>query len=112
MESFLIHTDIQKKWIRKFKKIESEFKARAAENDIQSRFPYENIEWLIKEGYTKLTLPVEYGGEGATIEDMVILQSYLGTIDGATALSRVAFECNWSIVRATYVDTINVRFLC
>ena len=49
MESFLIHTDIQKKWIRKFKKIESEFKARAAENDIQSRFPYENIEWLIKE---------------------------------------------------------------
>ena len=36
MESFLIHTDIQKKWIRKFKKIESEFKARAAENDIQS----------------------------------------------------------------------------
>lgn len=58
---FLIHTDIQKKWIRKFKKIESEFKARAAENDIQSRFPYENIEWLIKEGYTKLTLPVEYG---------------------------------------------------
>ena len=50
MESFLIHTDIQKKWIRKFKKIESEFKARAAENDIQSRFPYENIEWLIKEG--------------------------------------------------------------
>ncbi|MCG2451770.1 acyl-CoA dehydrogenase family protein [Staphylococcus epidermidis] len=87
MESFLIHTDIQKKWIRKFKKIESEFKARAAENDIQSRFPYENIEWLIKEGYTKLTLPVEYGGEGATIEDMVILQSYLGTIDGATALS-------------------------
>ena len=38
MESFLIHTDIQKKWIRKFKKIESEFKARAAENDIQSRF--------------------------------------------------------------------------
>lgn len=32
-------------------------------------------------------MPVEYGGEGATIEDMVILQSYLGTIDGATALS-------------------------
>ena len=28
MESFLIHTDIQKKWIRKFKKIESEFKGR------------------------------------------------------------------------------------
>ena len=29
-----------------------------------------------KEGYGKLTLPKEYGGEGATIEDMVILQSF------------------------------------
>ncbi|MEJ7545742.1 acyl-CoA dehydrogenase, partial [Staphylococcus hominis] len=28
-----------------------------------------------------------YGGEGATIEDMVVLQTYLGSIDGATALS-------------------------
>ena len=36
---------------------------------------------------------VEYGGEGATIEDMVILQSYLGTIDGATAfIYRVALS--------------------
>lgn len=34
-----------------------------------------------------MTLPKAYGGEGATIEDMVILQSYLGAIDGATALS-------------------------
>ena len=34
-----------------------------------------------------LTLPKSYGGEGATIEDMVVLQSYLGAIDGATALS-------------------------
>lgn len=35
----------------------------------------------------KINFTKEYGGEGATIEDMVILQSYLGSIDGATALS-------------------------
>ena len=85
--SFLITTEIQRKWIEKFKVIEDTFKAKAEYNDQHSQFPYKNIEWLIKEGYGKLTLPKAYGGEGATIEDMVILQSFLGELDGATALS-------------------------
>lgn len=85
--SFLITNDIQKKWIKKFKSIEDTFKAKANHNDKHCEFPYSNIEWLIKEGYGKLTLPKKYGGEGATVEDMVILQSFLGEIDGATALS-------------------------
>lgn len=85
--SFLITTEIQRKWIEKFKVIGDTFKAKAEYNDQHSQFPYKNIEWLIKEGYGKLTLPKEYGGEGATIEDMVILQSFLGELDGATALS-------------------------
>ena len=87
VQSFLVRTEIQKRWVAKFKQVEDIFKQRAAENDIQGQFPFENIKWLVDEGYTKLTLPKEYGGEGATIEDMVILQSYLGAIDGATALS-------------------------
>lgn len=85
--SFLITTEIQRKWIEKFKVIGDIFKAKAEYNDQHSQFPYKNIEWLIKEGYGKLTLPKAYGGEGATIEDMVILQSFLGELDGATALS-------------------------
>ena len=85
--SALIHTDIQEKWIAKLDTVKTQFKEKAEYNDIHSRFPYENIEWLVKEGYTLLTLPKAYGGEGATVEDMVILQSYLGSIDGATALS-------------------------
>lgn len=86
-QSFLVQSEIQHKWIKKFKTIEEQFKSYAEQNDIASRFPFENIEWLINEGYTLLTLPKEYGGEGATIEDMVILQTYLAEIDGATALS-------------------------
>lgn len=62
--------------LKKFKSIENTFKARANHNDKHSEFPYSNIEWLIKEGYGKLTLPKKYGGEGATVEDMVILQSF------------------------------------
>lgn len=86
-DSFLINSEIQRKWIKKFQTIEDTFKERAAYNDIHSSFPFKNIEWLVNEGYSLLTLPVEYGGEGATIEDMVVLQSYLGSLDGATALS-------------------------
>ncbi len=85
--SALIHTEIQEKWIAKLDTVKDDFRARAEYNDIHSHFPYENIKWLVNEGYTLLTLPKAYGGEGATIEDMVILQSYLGLIDGATALS-------------------------
>lgn len=87
LESGLIHTDIQRKWLDKLKDVKEDFQSHAQYNDIHSRFPYENIEWLVKEGYTLLTVPKAYGGEGATIEDMVIIQSYLGSIDGATALS-------------------------
>ena len=82
VQSFLVRTEIQKRWIQKFKEVEDIFKERATENDKKRNF-HKNIEWLIQEGYTKLTLPKAYGGEGATIEDMVILQSYLGAIDGA-----------------------------
>lgn len=87
LDSFLISSDIQRKWIEKFKTIEDTFKQRAAKEDIDSKFPFDNIKWLVEEGYSVLTLPKSYGGEGATIEDMVVLQSYLGAIDGATALS-------------------------
>ncbi|MCE5038644.1 acyl-CoA dehydrogenase family protein [Staphylococcus auricularis] len=85
--SALIHSDIQQKWIEKLDGVKATFQERAEYNDLNSRFPYENIEWLVNEGYTLLTLPKAYGGEGATVEDMVVIQSYLGSIDGATALS-------------------------
>ena len=87
MKSVLIQTDIQREWIQKLEAQREEFQSYAQSNDEQSRFPYENIQWLVDSGYTQLTLPKAYGGAGATIEDMVVLQSVLGSIDGATALS-------------------------
>ncbi|UXR82185.1 acyl-CoA dehydrogenase family protein [Staphylococcus sp. IVB6214] len=87
MRSVLVQTEIQREWIQKLEQQREEFQSYAQSNDEQSRFPYENIQWLVDSGYTQLTLPKEYGGAGATIEDMVVLQSVLGSIDGATALS-------------------------
>lgn len=86
-ESVLIHSAIQRRWIEKFNAAKEQLQAYSDYNDQHTRLPYENIEWLVNEGYTLLTLPKSYGGEGATVEDMVILQSHLATIDAATALA-------------------------
>ena len=67
VQSFLVRTEIQKRWIQNLKKWKIYLK-NATENDKKRNF-HKNIEWLIQEGYTKLTLPKAYGGEGATIED-------------------------------------------
>ncbi|MBF7016424.1 acyl-CoA dehydrogenase family protein [Staphylococcus durrellii] len=85
--SAMIHSEIQKKWIKKLESVKDQFQRNADYNDRHAEFPYKNIQWLIDEGYTLISLPKKYGGEGGTIEDMVILQTYLGSIDGATALS-------------------------
>ena len=82
-----IKTEFQQKWINKIENHKEALQKHAEENDLHSKFPYENINWLIKEGYTITVLPKSYGGEGATPEDVIILQETLGKIDGATALS-------------------------
>ncbi|WP_210619973.1 acyl-CoA dehydrogenase family protein [Mammaliicoccus lentus] len=82
-----IKTEFQQKWINKIENHKEDLQKHAEENDLHSKFPYENINWLIKEGYTKIVLPKSYGGEGATPEDVIILQETLGRIDGPTALS-------------------------
>ncbi|UEX90543.1 acyl-CoA dehydrogenase family protein [Staphylococcus ratti] len=87
MQSVLIQSDIQREWVKKLESQREMFESCAHQNDQTATFPYKNIQWLIDSGYTQLTLPKAYGGGGATIEDMVILQTVLGSIDGATALS-------------------------
>ena len=85
LDSFLISSDIQRKWIEKFKTIEDTFKQRAAKKILTH--PFDNIKWLVEEGYSVLTLPKSYGGEGATIEDMVVLIVSWSHRWRATALS-------------------------
>ena len=102
----LISSDIQRKWIEKFKTIEDTFKQKSSKEDIDSKFPFDNIKWLVEEGYSVLTLPKSYGGEGATIEDMVVLQSYLGAIDGAhsTIYGLASKRCR-AIISTAYVES-------
>lgn len=80
-------TNIQNKWLDKLKEKEIAFKNTAAEIDEHARFPKENIQSLVDLGYTKITLPSEYGGEGLGVYDLVLFQETLASYDPNTSLS-------------------------
>lgn len=82
-----IENTFQKEWLEKLMSHEEAFKSHSKENDEQVRFPKENIKTLVDIGYTKLTLPKEYGGEGISVRDMVLFQETIASFDGATGLA-------------------------
>lgn len=87
MKDLFIKNDIQKKWLENLYKKEADFKSRSAETDELAKFPKENIQELVQMGYTSLTLPKEYGGEGLRVYDMVLFQETIASFDAATGLS-------------------------
>lgn len=77
----------QQEWLHRLGILEEKFKDKSAEIDELSVFPKENVEDLVKLGYTSITLPKRYGGEGLSVYDMVLLQETLASFDANTALS-------------------------
>jgi alkylation response protein AidB-like acyl-CoA dehydrogenase len=59
---------------------------RAPVNDPASVFPLENYPLLHDTGYLRLALPARYGGDGASVFDMVLAQEILARGDASTAL--------------------------
>ena len=68
-------------------KLSSDFSTRAAEIDETGSFPFENINDLVKSGYTSLTIPAKFGGKGINLLDLIQLQEKIAEGDGATSLS-------------------------
>lgn len=62
------------------------FHARADTHDRDGTFPHANYRDLHTRGYLRLAVPVAYGGDGASIYEMVLAQEHLARGDGATAL--------------------------
>lgn len=87
MHNIFIKNEKQQEWLHHLAGLEEKFKSKSAEIDELSIFPKENIEDLVKLGYTSITLPKEYGGEGLSVYDMVLLQETLASYDANTALS-------------------------
>ena len=87
MNNLFVKTANQRKWIDRLKKNETEFHKRGIIADDLAIFPEENIHDLVKMGYSSITLPKAYGGEGLKVYDMVLFQETLASIDPSTALS-------------------------
>lgn len=86
-KELFIKNEQQRIWLEKLAQLEQDFKSRSGEIDEENRFPIENVQTLREIGYTKVTLPTKYGGEGLNIYDMLLLQETLASFDGSTALS-------------------------
>ncbi|MFD2371593.1 acyl-CoA dehydrogenase family protein [Brevibacillus sp. GCM10020057] len=63
------------------------FAERAPLHDREGSFPFENFQDLKDAGYVALTVPREYGGEGISLYELLLIQEQLGRGDGSTALS-------------------------
>ena len=87
LKRLFIKTNFQKEWMDKLFQQEKDFQNRSKETDEKATFPKENVQALIRMGYTKLPLPKEYGGEGISITDMVLFQETISSFDGATGLA-------------------------
>ncbi|MFC7685007.1 acyl-CoA dehydrogenase family protein [Ureibacillus sp. GCM10028918] len=86
-QKLLIKTKIQSEWLEKLLPLKEAFRSHSREIDEQSKFPSENIQSLVDLGYTKLTLPKEYGGEGISVTEMIFLQETIASFDGTTGLT-------------------------
>jgi alkylation response protein AidB-like acyl-CoA dehydrogenase len=60
---------------------------RAAGYDRSGAFPHENWQDLIRCGYTKMTVPVGYGGGGADLDTLCRAQQVLAAACGSTAFA-------------------------
>lgn len=56
-------------------------RASAVERDLEHRLPHEEIAWLREAGFTRLRLPREHGGAGATLPELFGLLIELGAAD-------------------------------
>ena len=87
MKELFIKTEQQRFWLEQLASIANPIKEKAREVDEQSRFPFEAHNLLLQIGYPKLTLPREYGGEGISVYDMVLIQETLASYDENASLS-------------------------
>jgi len=71
---------------------------RAAEVDKSEQYPWHNVEELTKAGFMGMTIPTEYGGQGLTFLDAVLVVEQMAKVCGVTA--RIVVEANMGAVSA------------
>jgi alkylation response protein AidB-like acyl-CoA dehydrogenase len=94
LESVTFHDDYlrglslrQLELIDRAKTLAARFARRAASHDNDGSFPSENFIELKQEGFLDLTRPCEFGGQGADILDLCLMQYQLARGCASTALT-------------------------
>ena len=64
------------------------FHERAKTHDLDGTFPQENYAGLHEQGFLRLVIPKEYGGDGAPLYDLVMAMDHLSRGDGGTGLAQ------------------------
>lgn len=78
------------------------FSERADQHDVEGSFPFENFAELKDAGYLKLTVPKEFGGDGISLYQLLLIQERLARGDGSTALAvgwHMAIMLNLGVTR-------------
>jgi len=71
---------------------------RAAEVDRTEAYPWDNVETLRQAGFMGMTLPTEYGGQGLSYLDAVLVVEEMAKVCGVTA--RIVVEANMGAIGA------------
>lgn len=69
---------------------------RAKQHDIDQEYPWDNIESLTQEGFMGMTVPKQYGGQGLSFMDTVIVVEEMAKVCGVTG--RIVVEGNMGAI--------------
>lgn len=75
-----------------------EFAAKAAEIDRSEKYPHDNVAALKAAGFIGHTIPTEYGGNGGSFFETVLIVEEMARVCGATA--RIVVEANMGAISA------------
>lgn len=82
-----VRTARQEQFVRLAAELAGEFAETAAVHDRENTFPYDHFVRIRESGYSRLTVPEAFGGEGASLTETLLAQERLAQGDGATALA-------------------------
>lgn len=71
---------------------------QAAEVDRSEQYPWDNVKLLTEAGFMGMTIPVEYGGQGASYLDVTLVVEEMAKVCGVTG--RIVVEGNMGAIGA------------
>jgi alkylation response protein AidB-like acyl-CoA dehydrogenase len=77
---------------------QSEFRSTAAETDASEAYPWKNVQRLREAGFMGMTIPTDYGGQGRSYHDAVIVVEEMAK--ACATMGRITVEANMGAIGA------------